>query len=681
VDAGSISEQRIQKIDASVSGLFSRGTAEKENAFRTLCDFLNDGDVDAVFGELSRRGDTQSTYWLVRYLVNIETPHGFDKLFALALNDKSAAREAALAGMTKISGRAKVELLSRVLAESGNSDDARFAAENLGETGSTMATVPLLDAFEKWKNDPETAAAMVRALGRIRDARAIPPLSREVSRTGGILQEEILLSLSRFSSKFRSKEVKRCLSSGNPHVRGIAYAVMLNSEKRAWEPRIAAALNRENTDIKHGILSSIKEIHTRVLFDTVLDLAVNGENVQLRTLARSAAKKARPVPACRWLIRRMGTASAELAMLIIDLLTGHADRPSVRDTMFKRYAVSGNAREKLAIIEFLGNLRDESAIGFLRDIVEAGDAFGYAAAASLVRLVDQGRMDIVSRMLELDPDKFSLPIQVFLRLLSRLPEDADIPEDLEDRILSFCGSDDRQIRYQAVRCLHIVRKKIPTGILIDLLKNDPREDIRDAAGKSMRRVLGRHPEEQAPVLSICASDPRLYSAMRSIIRDLASVPGKFNDIVDYLTGRAFLAKRTEGDSAGRDEMRFTTLLRDLAVHNKAGFLEFIRTRARADDQRQVLMRVLNSTDIGQSCGLKVGFMAEQYPSASRGTRLEYLRFFRDMAVRDERIAEVVFREFSLGTDEELRTAAEDVISAWLVAAESGSSGEGVARHE
>jgi len=80
------------KIQSLLPSLFSRVESKREEAFRALCLYLEDRDIDYTYDALMRRGDALGMHWLIRYLVEIERPRGFEKILLLAENENEAVR-------------------------------------------------------------------------------------------------------------------------------------------------------------------------------------------------------------------------------------------------------------------------------------------------------------------------------------------------------------------------------------------------------------------------------------------------------------------------------------------------------------------------------------------------------------------------------------------------------------
>ena len=107
-----VREKNIQSLLLMV--LDPKG-ANVEAAFESLCLYFRDGDIDFIYKALTERGDNQSAYWLVNYLVAVERPYGFNKLFSLAADRKEFIRQHASAGISRIDPSYRIELLEKML--------------------------------------------------------------------------------------------------------------------------------------------------------------------------------------------------------------------------------------------------------------------------------------------------------------------------------------------------------------------------------------------------------------------------------------------------------------------------------------------------------------------------------------------------------------------------------------
>ena len=106
-----------------------------------------------------------------------------------------------------------------------------FAAEQLGKVRASRAVSPLINALDAYTDAENICAVIIHSLGRIQDERAFSVLERYASSRTGILQEEALLALSRFSrGRYHRKYIARCIDSTDPRVREIAFSSVFKKQ-------------------------------------------------------------------------------------------------------------------------------------------------------------------------------------------------------------------------------------------------------------------------------------------------------------------------------------------------------------------------------------------------------------------------------------------------------------------
>jgi HEAT repeat protein len=136
---------------------------------------------------------------MVGILGEIRSADALDHFSRTIRHEDARVRRETILALTKISGEETVPLLVRGLgdAESGLRS---AAALGLGLGKSPAAVGPLISALQK-EADPESVVEIVRALGRIGDARAVPALAERAGGGGW-------LSLSRHPSTLRVEAVR-----------------------------------------------------------------------------------------------------------------------------------------------------------------------------------------------------------------------------------------------------------------------------------------------------------------------------------------------------------------------------------------------------------------------------------------------------------------------------------------
>ncbi|MFA7002261.1 MAG: HEAT repeat domain-containing protein, partial [Candidatus Omnitrophota bacterium] len=122
----------MNPLDRLIADLASPLAAVRQEAFGALCARTSSGDMDFAGKKLLARGDTQSLYWLIEYLLALATPEALEKFGELLAHDSETVRIQARNAVGRVEDRARSELLLALLG-SPREDDLRFAARMLGE--------------------------------------------------------------------------------------------------------------------------------------------------------------------------------------------------------------------------------------------------------------------------------------------------------------------------------------------------------------------------------------------------------------------------------------------------------------------------------------------------------------------------------------------------------------------
>ncbi|MBF0494000.1 MAG: HEAT repeat domain-containing protein [Candidatus Omnitrophica bacterium] len=654
-------------IKELVDNLFSGAAAERDKAFAELCFFIGDEDIDNIFVTLLARGDTESIYWLVRYLVAIEHPYGFEKLFSLVTGEKPLAKEQALYGLGKINEESKISFFAKVLAFD-DPRDVRFAAKKLADTANIKATFPLLKALERWAGEEETGVVIIRALSRVNDPRAGSQLSRIASEKKGKVQEEAFLALSALAFRISYFEIKKYLSSANPKVREIAYFVLLRQGKLFSEKVIADALKKEGEATKTYILSNIKNIRTEELFKSVIDLMGHGSGQTVTTMARSAVKRVRSNKTLKWLISLEKRASGPEKAYILKFLSEFNDNEKVAGILYGHYRQGTDMRLKLTAIECLGRIKTEQTVQFLTNIIGENDVFSLEAAISLTHMADRNNFAIILKILSWDPAKYTVPIQVLLRMIMKMPETFVFPADIIERIFKLTDDGDDGVKYLAVRCLAKIKIEGRIENLLAVAAREGATVIKNSAIRSIREIMQKDPEEQMTMLLTCVGGTCKYFMLYRIMSEMETGPENFIDVVKTLLGFICGTGLGKPKSVGLKQARFMSILRKQIDKNKMLSMDLLRYVAMSDDEEWIFMRTINSVGICHYPGLDASFMAEKYTQASADTKIEYLRFFAFLPVPGERTEELVFGALTRENDEKILKALRETVSAWLAGA-------------
>ncbi len=286
---------RKKQILKSLDPLTIAGELETEEPLEALLLYTTPQDADFIYEVLSSRSDAQSIHWLVRYLINLESLAGLQKLLALLQNDSEVVRQEACLGIEHIPSDVRLNVLIKLL-DIPHADVVCFAARQLGEIGRSVATGSLLRTLRETHHE-SVQIEILQVLGKLKDPRSITTLEDFVNSTSGELQEEALLAIGKFAAFLRPRFLRRCLASKNILQREIAYLTILRSHNKSWEVWMARTFYEEK-DIKLQIriLSSVRNIVTLPFFKVVLNLALSHRVVSVNVMAQSVLRRGEVPP-------------------------------------------------------------------------------------------------------------------------------------------------------------------------------------------------------------------------------------------------------------------------------------------------------------------------------------------------------------------------------------------------
>lgn len=662
MDGQNIRDGELKRI---MTELLSPEVLVMEEAFQSLCLYFHDGDIDAVYRTLLERGDSQSVYWLVRYLVGVERPRGFQMLVELAKGDNEFIRDEARGGIAKVEAGARVELLFSLL-DSEWEKQVVFAVGQLGQLRVAKAVIPLTELMEKHPDSDMIAIGAVHALGRIGTREAFIALERIAARARDKVLDEVLLVLGRLSRSFNLHHIEQYASSENQAVREVAYQAAAKGFAAQGERYIVQGLERETDEaLKLKILLWIRTVRSRRLFRTVFRLAAGDRSNKVRMMAHTVITRAQSPRMMRFLVRQERESAAEEKALALRFLAGYGGVPAVREIFIANYNRRSDNAMRLIAIECLGQHKDKKAIPFLLKIIKERNPYSYAAAISLCYLIDAAEWNTVSNLLAMDEMLEPQVIQIFLRFILRLPAAYDLPDDIRRHIVRLTAAGSPYVRYLAVRCYPKAGVADIVARLMNGVRRDPSSMVRKAYIKSLTQVLDRQEEAVAKLLAETTHRRSVPPPYGRLIRRVAMSQEGFCDVLRQIL--IILSLEFAGENMKRTSYagRLMVLLKAMAERHKAFFLKYLKDNAKDNNERWTMMRVVNDTDIHLFGGISVDFMAGQYRRAGAVLKMEYLTFFRRMCAVSEAIEQAVFDDLSGEVDEDVRKGIGTVIAGWI----------------
>lgn len=651
-------EVRQAEIQKLIQQLFSGEEAVYEAAFESLCLYFTDEDIESIGAVLVGRGDTQSLYWWVHYLVWIERPLGFEKLFTLLKSDNPQFRAEACSGILRISANSRIDLLVKMLSLPWKKE-VQFAAHYLGETCQPRAFSPLLEALER-EQDPKTQVELLKALGKLRDARSLKTLEKWAEHPAEKVQEEALFALSRFAAKMSPKFLARYLASGKPRMKEVAYLAMLRQPGRRWQKLAARHLREEREEeMQASVLSFVRTITERALFDVIFDLALHSSSARIRMMARSALKRGKSSDAFRWLLSEERRVGLEAQEMTLRLLSGFTEERKVPGVLAQDYRKSRRPRIKLAALEGIGRFRRSGLEAFLMSVIKKADLYSLIAASALSRQTAPGDWRQVQEMLNLDPVQYSSVIQTFLNFILRLPQKAVWPPEVEAALEKHLGNSKRQIRYLAARCFARSSRPDKTKILLEVASQDPDAGVRQAALKSLMELMKSDASVIDQMIRLDRGERPLFRVFHHLFSTVLWEAGNFQLILERLMQAVRgLYERYQENKARQSQL--LALLRCLVNNHRPYFLAEIH-RTRWDDfELSILLHVLNSKGLLRLTEKDGGMLDERYETASAETKKEILKYFALLPFQSPRVERLLFKALKEEGEPEVRAALYEV---------------------
>jgi len=166
--------------------------------------------------------------------------------------------------------------------------------------------------------------------------------------------------------------------------------------------------------------------------------------------------------------------------------------------------------------------------------------------------------------------------------------------------------------------------------------------MKNACMRSLIEVLGKRPEGIEELFND-RTRSRVPIVYRRLFKRLPVSPEGFSVIIKHMMRiiRESFEETSGGKKGHASGSRLMVLLKILALKNITLFLKYLRTEKITDDERFIILRVLNSARIYDYAALSVDFMAEQFKSALPGTKMQYLNFFRRMPLPGKRIEQLI----------------------------------------
>jgi len=656
---------RDKQISNLLQALFLSDVIESEKAFDGLCFYFNEHDIKVVCSQLAYRHGMEGMYWLIRYLVTIQCPMAFEKLFSLLESDDETIREAVCLGIKKLPVDIQAEFLLKNLS-SDKKEAVYFAVSQLGELKIQRAVGPLLSHLAE-KNDKQLQLTILNALGKIRAARSFFAVEQLTYSDNKKIRQAAFMAVGAFAATHGTMVIKRCLTSENSDVRKIAYLTILRSGKENAEKYVVSGLAQEqDIKLKLDILITIREIKSYQLFSAVLSMATQDPSLTLRTMAASAIRRVKSVRMRGWILREIHSEKKSPREFLLRLLSEYTEAIAIQAEFEKILTHSQDQVIKLIALDAIGYGLCHTARPLLLEMVKRNDDFSYAAAVSLSRMLTLEDFSIVEQILQLDHKEHSLTIQIFLNFLLCLPKGKVLPDTIAGKVNQLTNSDNISIRYLAVKCYAEVWQERELKKYFGIAALDKHVDIRKVAFRAMADHLSEKPYSLVTILSLGLKNPRFFLLCSRLFKTVyMRNTENFQLILQYLLQRINYFQDHPQEGRLLDDVRLMSLIRNLIVKEKFLFFELWREQSWNKRNLFILIKILNATPLGELNGLDVDFMAQQFKDAALETKCEFLRFFANLSNRGPAVEKIIFEALTAEQDAVLRKEITSVLKTWM----------------
>jgi len=655
---------RQKKIQALANRLLDTWEPQREDVFQQLAGLVQDDEVDCVLDCLLSAADLPAVSWLVRYLNTVGTTHAIKKILVLLDNYNPNVRLQACEGVEGIPGDRQTFILTKMF-ELRNRDVVLFAVRQVGYLGRAAAADALARLLRR-QSDEEIVAAILQVLGRLRDSRTLPVLERYTAHHSALVQEAALAAIAKFSVKVNSRFLRKCLASADPRFRGMAYSVILRLKSSRWEKAFALAFAREPDEkLKMQVLAAIRSFQRRESLRVLLQNAGPASPPAIRMMAKSVLLRVRAKTICDLLFAELARNDPRQKELILRVLAVYAAEPPVAAKLIEYFATEENDRIRLIIVASLGFAPLGQARDFLLQLVRDNGRFAYPAATALAEKITRQDWPIIEEVLGLEEQRYSAPIQVFLNFLAGVPEGTVYPPAVVAAVKRLARSPIEMIRLLGIRCFARIDSPQCLPNLLVMLTNETQNISRQVVLKEVIRLVNQDPALLTAVINTCMGLRKLLPLI-TVIFSLAEVkdPGKLKHVTAHILGLIITNKDRDPATILLENERLLLLLHNLAMRERSGFFALLREASWDDEQRRILLQVVNATDLYRFEALDEDFMAGQYAQASAATKREFLKFFRKLKRVPPALEQAVFKDLTQSTDGELISELHGVFGAW-----------------
>lgn len=662
--------KRNQAIELIIDNLLENFHKLNEKKLSQLVEHELSDDIDYIYSRLNKISNSYHIYILINYLIKLRKQYAYDKLYILASTSDEFVRKEIIDNLDKIAHKPRVELLLKFL-ETDYKDLKISAIKYLAQSHVIKAVEPLISCLKQYLDkDEELSLISIIALGKILDRRAIPILEIVIDKKDKNLQHAAFKALSKFDNILAKKYLNKWISSENAELREFIYAQILKQKAMKWEVYIKRTLidKNESVVIKQNILSSLKAVQTKPLFEAILNMAVFADNFQTSMLARATLHRNMSKKYLPWILNNLIDKNIELKIYLLKLLTYCQKEKKILNIYKDIIRSKNDQRLKIVAIECIGIAKYFEFKDFLFDLIKNDDQLSYSAVFCLCDLIRKNDVSFLNNVLSLSQDKYALYIEIVLRFIIRLPSTFQLPDSIEKSIVRLSLSEKASIRYLTTKA--IVRLTVSDKLykLIHTAKHEISPEVKLAAYESIIKYFKDRSNEIPSLVSFASSDYNFMPVINKIFRNI--VGDKLNYIRVFNILLKIIKKNYCANGKGLDfkSYRYLVVLKNHINNQKALFLDILRNQKFDDEELFFIFRIVNSLDIHKDKGINFEFLSELYKNASDITKMEMLRFFVKIEPIYPKIEQEIFHDLSAKKNSRVINFINLTVGSWLEAA-------------
>ncbi|KJJ83873.1 hypothetical protein OMAG_002258 [Candidatus Omnitrophus magneticus] len=674
MDRLKINELKIKHI---LNNLTRPDGARAEEIFNELLSFRRESEINYIFDCFMNKGDSQSITSLIEYLLKIERPYAFTKLYELTEHNDRFIRQEVLFFIPAVPPRSAYKFILKLLY-SGQREHILFALKRLSAMKIKKSISIISKFLETHKNDASIILGIMEIFSVIPLKTSFIKLEGLLSDTRENISNKAVELLSFMIRTFEPPSFKKYLTFRYPQIKEEVYKLLTLKRSKKNEALIVKALREEHDNhLKMKLILWLEEIKTPALLKTLLNFSREDSSHEISMASLSMIKKLKSKTILKYLLKydfkssQLEKNSFHKVAIFINILTEYNTSLDILNYLIKHiYHRSNNNAVKLAVINSLARFKNDTAIKFLYAISKKEKQFSYAAASALTHVISDKHWDIVKNFLS-ESTKKDPPAEklVFINYIARVKDDRVIPDEIKNLIQDIALSENNSSAVLAVRTLGKLFNDAGTIItLIKKLDSDVSSEYKLSVSRAVKDILKINPvilpDALQKILSYHgAGKARIF--LYKTIDELETSKAQFFDIADNFI-KLLINEETPFANKNFTKKRIIIFLKKISEKNLSNFMDYMRNDNIPDTARLFLLKILNAGKAHLIRTLSIDFMVKQYVKSSLPLKLEYLKFFKKKYQAGGDIIEEIFNDLAVEKDETALHGIKNLISEWFI---------------